>query len=91
MIRCTKFIPVNKGTLIGFANLYIDNWKGTFYGFGYHEKDGKKWVKFPSRLTEINGEKKYFDYFQFENPIHRDEFLRQAKLAIENKLREDNV
>jgi len=83
MIICKSFKSHLKGSLQGFADLYIDKWKGTVRGCQLHMKDGKRWVNFPSKEYMVNGEKKYQHFFWFEDKETSDSFSEAAKKAID--------
>lgn len=89
MIECMKYKRVNKGTLLGYADLYMPKMGIEIYGCSLHQKDGKRWVNLPSReYTDDKGEKKYMSIVRFPNKFHLDEFIKQAKEAIEKKATE---
>lgn len=84
MITCIYFKEFDKGTLKGFANFSLKKMGMEFFGFTFHEKDGKQWIKFPSKEYEQEGTKKYAPYFRFIEKNHYNEFQRQALEAIKN-------
>jgi hypothetical protein len=48
MIRCTKFVPLERGALLGFADLEFGS------GLVLHDcqvlqKDGRRWIGLPSK------------------------------------------
>lgn len=77
-----------KGTLLGFADIFVPKWGVEIYGLTYHQKDGKRWVNFPSREYEKDGEKKHMSYFRFPEPGHYNLFCEKVKEAIELKIKE---
>ena len=86
MIECMKYKQVNKGSLLGYADLYAPKMGLEIFGCSLHQKDGKRWVNLPSReYTDDQGQKKYAPILKFPNKFHMDEFTRQAKEAIEKK------
>lgn len=89
MIECMKYKSVNKGSLLGYADLYLPKVGIEIYGCSLHQKDGRRWVNLPSKeYTDGNGEKKYAPIVKFPNKFHMDEFAKQAKEAIEKKCAE---
>lgn len=52
-MKATNFKEYEKGTLKGFFELELDS------GMTYHTKEGKRWVGFPSKPYEADGETKY--------------------------------
>lgn len=88
MLKCIKYNPYAKGTLLGFADIFVPKWGVEIYGLTYHEKDGKRWVNFPSREYEKDGEKKRMSYFRFPDSGHYTLFCEKVKVAIETKINE---
>lgn len=82
-IECVRYTPVNKGTLLGFAKIYVPKWGIEIDGITFHEKNGAKWVAMPSKPYEKDGEKKYAPYFRFREKEHYDLFCQRVKEAIE--------
>jgi hypothetical protein len=91
-IECIGFVPVNKNTCLGFANVYIQKWGVEIYGLTYHEKDGKRWVNFPSKpYTDKEGKKCYASYFRFRETPHYTLFCDKAKEAIQAYIVKNNI
>lgn len=88
-IECIKFRKYEKGTLQGFADLFVPKWGVEIYGFSLHEKNGKRWINFPSKEYEKDGEKKHVSYFRFRDAKHYNLFCNMAKDAIEKKIQLD--
>ena len=84
MIECTRFVTLQKGSLQGFADLYVPKWGIEIKGCSLFMKNGKRWVSMPSREYEVDGEKKYAPIVAFRNKAHMDAFSEQAKDAIDN-------
>lgn len=94
MIECMEFKRVDKGNLVGFADVFISGWGLEVYGLSLHEKNGRRWVNFPSKMYEKDGERKYAPYFRFRDSDKYRLFCEQVKEAIENKeqeIRRENV
>jgi len=83
MIECVKYTPVNKNTCLGMATIYVQKWDMEIYGISLHQKDGKRWINFPSRMYEKDGQKKYLSYFRFRNADNYKKFCEAVKEAIE--------
>ena len=79
-----KYTPINKGSLLGYADLYVHKMGLEIYGCSLHEKNGHKWLNFPSR-EYINdaGEKKYASIIKFKEKSHMEMFQKLAITAIE--------
>jgi len=87
-IECFRYTPINKSSCLGIANIYISDWDLEIYGLTLHQKDGKKWVNFPTRSYEKDGIKKYATYFRFKETEHYTNFCTKAKEAIEKFINE---
>lgn len=90
MIECINFKPLTKGTLMGFADLRLPKLGLEIFGCSLHQKNGKKWVNFPSKeYTNPQGERKFYQHVRFINPNHQNEFIKEALEAIEKKCHEE--
>ena len=89
MIICTHFKTYKKGHLQGYADLFIDKWNITIYGCGLYMKDGKRWVSFPMREYEQDGEKKFIPIMRFKDKANHNIFCEQAKKSIDNWCKEN--
>jgi len=84
VIECTRFHHVNKGHLVGFAELYIPRWKAIIKGVKLYEKDGARWVSMPSeKYTDKEGNDRYSPIIKFTEQDVTDKFCEQAKQAID--------
>lgn len=87
-IECIKFKPFSKGNLLGFADIFVPKWGIEIYGLTIYEKEGNRWVNFPSKEYEKDGQKKYLPYFRFREDEHYNLFCSMVKKAIEKKMNE---
>jgi hypothetical protein len=86
MIECTNYKPVNKGSLLGYADLLLIKSGMQIFGCSLHQKDGGRWVNMPSReYTNDAGEKKYLSIVRFQDPERMKAFSVEAMKAIEKK------
>lgn len=84
MIICRKYNSVNKGFLLGFADMYIEKWKIEIRGCALYQKDGRRWINLPSKeYVDELGAKKYAPIVRFEEDDHYKLFQEQAKRAID--------
>lgn len=91
MIECIKYFPLNKGNCLGFATIYVPKWDLQIFNLSLHQKDGKRWVNFPSRSTTTpEGKTEYYPYFRFKDPSNYQKFCEEVKMAIEVKAAADN-
>lgn len=84
MIKCTKFKPYEKGSLLGFLDLEITNWGIEIKGCTLHMKNGKRWINTPSQeFKNEAGETKYSPIVRFINPQQYNNFSEEAKKAVD--------
>lgn len=86
MIECTKFKYIGKGSLVGIADLFVPQFGMDIYGCSVFQKDGRKWLTFPSKEVEINGAKKFFQHMRFRKHESMDNFTAQAMKAIQPEI-----
>lgn len=82
-IKCIKFKSYQKGCLLGFATLYVENIKMEIRGCTLNQKDGKRWVSMPSTPYQKDGETKYQSINYFPEKGDSEQFSEAAKRAIE--------
>lgn len=88
-IECIRFKEYKKGSLLGFADVYIKKWDLELYGLSLFEKEGKKSISFPSREYEKEGEKKKSSYYRMRDANNFKLFCEKIQEAIEKKIFED--
>jgi hypothetical protein len=83
-IEVILYRPMNKNTLQGIFNIKIPKW-GNFIirEISYFKKNGSRWISFPSRSYEKNGEKKYFHFMIFEEPHTMKAFQEKVFDALD--------
>ena len=84
-IECIDFRSHVKGSLQGFANLWIPKMGLEIFGCTLHMKDGKRWLNLPSReyVDKETGETKYMSVIRFRDKDHHTIFSERAKRAID--------
>ena len=79
-VRCLSWKPCERGTLQGFAEIYIAPYHLTIGGVGIHRhENGKTWIQLPSKpllapgtdelLREANGRPRYAKVLSFDAPV----------------------
>ena len=90
-VECMRYKSVNKGSLLGYADLFVPKTGLEIYGCTLHQKEGRRWINFPSReYSDETGEKKYAPIVRFREKAHMEGFTKVAKEAIEKKCAEMN-
>jgi hypothetical protein len=82
-IECIRYTPINKNHCLGIATIFVPKWGVEINGITLLQKDGRRWISFPSKQYEKDGEKKYMPYFRFPNADHYNLFCQAVKEAIE--------
>lgn len=82
-IECIKYTPMNKGYLLGFADIYVPKMGIEIFGCGIYEKSGRRWCSFPAReYTDKEGKKKYMPYIRFRNKDHKELFSTEVLKTV---------
>lgn len=88
-IECTRYHPVNKGSLLGYADLFSPKMGLEITGCTLHQKDGRKWVNLPQKeYKDKDGTTKYSYVIKFRNAEHGKAFAKLALDAVEKKAAE---
>jgi len=85
MIECIRYKPVNKGCLLGFADLLVEEVRMVnIYGCGVFTKEGRRWVAMPSReiIDESTGMRKYYAHMRFHEAGGMHQFSHDAMKSI---------
>ena len=89
-IECTNYKPVNKGSLLGYADFFMARSRMEIYGCGVYQKDGHRWVNMPSReYTNADGEKKFLSIVRFREKSVQQAFSDAALKAVDEKIKLD--
>ena len=79
-----NYRQVNKGALVGGFDLQVPSWgnlvikKCTLF-----QKDGRRWISFPSEKVESEDGVKYYPYLFFEDKGMREAFGEKVLKAID--------
>jgi hypothetical protein len=85
MIDCIRYKPVNKGSLLGFADIAVEGLPLVhIYGCGVFQKEGRRWVTMPSRewIDEETGLKKFYAYIRLAEPGSMYQFSHDAMHCV---------
>lgn len=82
-IECLKYNVVDKGSLVGFVNIYVPRWGLEINGLAIFTKNGNRWINFPSKEYLHDGVKKYFPYIRFHDENHKTLFELEVFEAID--------
>ncbi len=92
MIECIRFIEINKGSLRGYADFFIDKMGLEIFNCTYHVKGSQHWINMPNKeIGEVDGKKKYLSFIRFRKREHADAFSKAAIEAIEKKIKQNQL
>lgn len=91
MIEITRYTQIGKGSLVGRFNIKIEKWGGfVIRDMTYFQKAHQRWIAFPSKQFEIDGEKKYMHYNLFEDPKNQAAFQEKVLRALDEFFSKNN-
>jgi DNA-binding cell septation regulator SpoVG len=83
-MQITKYKPHVKGSLLGFFDIKVPKWGGfVIHGCKLFQKNGHRWIAFPAREVEQDGETKFFSHCRFESKETMLAFTSEALKAID--------
>ena len=82
-MKVTNWKAYQKGTLQGFFELALDSGLN-IRGMTYHSQDGKRWVSFPSKPYESDGETKYQSILHIPGDGRWKKFQSLALAALDS-------
>jgi hypothetical protein len=86
MIEILRYKPINKGAMLGFFDCYIEKFGLEIFGCSLYEKDGRRWVNFPAKPYEEEGQKKFSPDLRFRRREHAEAFSEACKKALDHFL-----
>ncbi len=82
-IECMMFRSINRGSLIGFAKIWVPKMGIEIENISFFQSNGRRWISLPSKEYEKDGEKKYYPLVRFREKGHMDMFTKAVIDAIE--------
>jgi len=86
-IEVKDFRKFEKGTLLGFATLFLPGAGIEIKDVSLHQKEGQMWVGMPSQAYDDNGVKKYSPYVKIPDKARWSKFQAEAVAALEEHLK----
>ncbi len=92
-VRCTAWRPCERGTLRGFADIFLPSLHLEIRDIAVHEMNEKRWVQLPARpqldgnrelVRDPNGKVQYSLILKFRDRPTADAFSAAAITAIQN-------
>jgi len=82
-----KYLPINKGCVIGAATIVIPEWGYIEIDSTLFQKGGNKWVTFASKsIQNKDGSSKFYNQVRFPKDVHE-----RLSRAIFEKLEKDQA
>lgn len=86
-MKIKEFRPFEKGFLKGFATIVLDKFAGLeINSVSVFDKNGVRWMSFPSRQYESEGKKMYAGYLKFPDSgvmkRFQDDFFKELDAWI---------
>jgi hypothetical protein len=84
-MQITNYKEVNRGFLIGRFNLHLPEFHNLIIReMTYFVKGGARWIGFPQREYEKDGEKRYFPYLTFQKSEFTETFRDEVIKALDS-------
>jgi len=84
-MKVLEYKQINKGAVLGSMNIQMDEWNDVIIrDIVLFQKDGKRWLSFPSRSYEKEGKREYFHYIRFEDKAKHDEWQQKGLKALQD-------
>jgi hypothetical protein len=87
-IEITRFVKKDKPVLKGFFSIKIPQYAGLCINdLSYFQKGNQRWISYPQKPYEKDGEKKYANVIFFEDKAMQDSILK----ALDEYLVQNNA
>lgn len=92
MFKILRANKIDKGSLKFTLDISIAKWGGfCIYGIQIFEKDGRRWISFPSKKVELpSGETRFLPYVRFEERTVQDQFSAKVMESFEAWIAQGN-
>lgn len=84
-VEVMRYTAVNKGNLLGFCDIFVPKMGLEFRDCAVMKKDGERWISFPARSYEKDGEKRYKGYVKFREQEHAQAFSDVVIKELDSK------
>jgi len=92
MIEITHYKAVNRNSLLATFSIKVQKWGDAIIrDMNLFQKGNQKWISFPSRAYEVDGQKKYFSYFGFVDIEMQKKFLEKVMEALEEHIKKNEI
>ncbi len=92
--KCTKYKALRSGMLVASVSILVEKLSLQIHDIAIFEKDGRRWMSFPSKVYEKDGKKNYLAYIHFTDK-KMDEKFKEAVLncvkEYEDELKSNEV
>ena len=83
-MKIIRYKPIQKGCVLGSFDLMIEKW-GDFIirDLTLFQKNGQRWITFPSRQYEKEEKTNYYSYNLFKDPKTFNLFQEEVKKSLD--------
>lgn len=92
--KCTKYKALNSGMLVASVSILVEKLSLQIHDIAIFEKDGRRWMSFPSKVYEKDGKKNYLAYIHFVDKKMDDKFKEAVLSCVkdyEDELKNNEV
>ena len=85
-IQCTHYVSQPKGSLLGYAEIYVPKWGVEISRVAYLSKDDRRWVNMPQYIADkdpMTGRGTFLPFIKLRDKAFQKLFLEAVKTAIE--------
>ncbi len=83
-MEISHYKAVNKGSVLCTFTLTLPKWGGfQIRELCLFSKNGKRWLSYPSKPYEVDGQKKYFSYCGFADRNNGDAFQEKVMKVLD--------
>lgn len=86
-----RYRAINKGAVVGSFDVRIPKWGVIINDCTLFEKDGRRWISFPSKPYESEGQKKYFPMIQFVQKDHMAKFTEAVMPLLYEAMKKEQA
>jgi hypothetical protein len=80
-MKIHNYKPVGKGLVVASLDIEVEQWGITFRSCTLFDKDGKKWISFPSKKSDgPDGKPRYYNYVVMDK--EKKEAFDKAAIAL---------
>lgn len=83
MLEITRCHAINKGAVVANVEVEILKWGFLISDITIFSSNGRRWIQFPAKVTEKDGQKKYWQYCRFKEKDVTERFTKALLTAYD--------